>query len=108
MANLSGQKCYGLARFGRQKAPVNRKYGHDTQGVAGSSPARPTEVPGQAYYYLLNFGKTSNVRYFVSNAVSNASVWSCQLSATRQQPVRLKNVEVREIISYVRTAFSTQ
>src|SRR5665213_43791 len=25
--------CYGLARIGRQKALVNRKYGHDTQGV---------------------------------------------------------------------------
>jgi hypothetical protein len=25
--------CYGLARFGRQKAPVNRKYGHDPLGV---------------------------------------------------------------------------
>src|SRR5665213_284778 len=34
--------CYGLTRFGRQKAPVNRKYGHDTQGVTGSSPVRPT------------------------------------------------------------------
>ena len=34
--------CYRLARFRLQKAPVNRKYGHDTQGVAGSSPARPT------------------------------------------------------------------
>src|SRR5665213_608182 len=55
--------CYRVARFGRQKAAVNRKYGHDTQGVAGSSPARPTEVPGQAYYFLLNFGKTSDVRH---------------------------------------------
>jgi hypothetical protein len=26
--------CYGLTSFGRQKVPVNRKYGHDTQGVA--------------------------------------------------------------------------
>jgi len=25
--------CYGETRFGRQKVPVNRKYGHDTQGV---------------------------------------------------------------------------
>src|SRR5665213_753139 len=36
------KKCYGLARFGRQKAVVNRKYGHDPQWVAGSNPARPT------------------------------------------------------------------
>jgi hypothetical protein len=27
---------------------VNRKYGHDTQGVAGSSPARPTnKIPDE-------------------------------------------------------------
>jgi len=25
--------CYRKARFGRQKEPVNRKYGHDLQGV---------------------------------------------------------------------------
>jgi len=45
------KRYYNLAGFGRQKAAVNRKYGHDTQGVAGSSPAWPTEVPGQAYYF---------------------------------------------------------
>jgi hypothetical protein len=48
VANRGGQRCYDLAKIGRQKALVNRKYGHDTQGVAGSSPARPTKVPGQA------------------------------------------------------------
>ena len=53
--------CYGLARFGRQKVAVNRKYGHDTQGVAGSIPARPTKVPGQVYYFELNLEKTYNV-----------------------------------------------
>jgi hypothetical protein len=36
--------CYEFARFGRQKAMVIRKYGHDTQGVTGSSPVRPTTV----------------------------------------------------------------
>ena len=29
--------CYGETRFGRQKVPVNRKYGHDTQGVTLTS-----------------------------------------------------------------------
>jgi len=31
------KKCYDLTSFGRQKVTVNRKYGHDTQGVVGSS-----------------------------------------------------------------------
>ena len=43
IANLSGQKVLRFARIGRQKAVVNRKYGHDTQGVTGSSPVRPTK-----------------------------------------------------------------
>ena len=34
--------CYGLARIGRQKALVNRKYGHDTQGV------RVLHTPGRS------------------------------------------------------------
>jgi len=42
------KKCYVSVRFGRQKGAVNRKYGHDTQGVAGADPARPTNtVPGE-------------------------------------------------------------
>ena len=96
---------YGLARFGRQKAPVNRKYGHDTQGVAGSSPARPTEVPGQAYYFSLNCGKTCNVWQLSAtpSATRPSECDSCQ--QRRQQLVRLKIVEVSEIFAYVRAIF---
>jgi hypothetical protein len=52
------EKCYNLGIFGRQKGSVNREYGHDTQGVTGSSvgvvvddvetdlltPVRPSDV----------------------------------------------------------------
>jgi hypothetical protein len=73
MANLSDKKCYGVARFGRQKAPVNRKYGHDTQGVAGSSPARPTTILPRLRDFRIpiqfNFAFIATV---VSNDVSNA------------------------------------
>src|ERR1039458_7261227 len=37
--------CYDRTKFGRQKAMADSKYGHDTQGVTGSSPVRPTERP---------------------------------------------------------------
>ena len=64
-------------RFRRQKAVVNRKYGHDTQGVTGSSPVRPTKVPSQKYFFGSHFGKIRRCVIVVSNAVSN--VLACGL-----------------------------